>query len=144
MIGLDTNVLVRYLVEDDPDQEARATALIERALEEGERLFLPQVVLCEVVWVLDRAYGFTHGEIVEVFRNLLQARQLVIEDLDTARRSLDRFADRGGDIADYLIVERCRAAGSPGRAGAPRGGRAHEPALRQEVINHGGQRGGRN
>lgn len=121
MIGLDTNVLVRYLVEDDPDQEARSTALIERALEEGERLFVPQVVLCEVVWVLDRAYGFTHGEIVEVFRNLLQARQLVIEDLDTARRSLDRFADRGGDYADYLIVERCRAAGCERVASFDRG-----------------------
>lgn len=111
MIGLDTNVLVRYLTEDDPEQSPRAIALVERALEEGERLFVPQVVLCELVWVLDSVYHYSLEEISLVLRDLLRARQLVIEDLDTARTAVDRYAAEGGDFADFLIVERCRAAG---------------------------------
>lgn len=111
MIGLDTNVLVRYLVEDDPEQSPRATALVERALEQGQRLFVPQIVLCELVWVLDSVYRYPLERITTVLRDLLRARQLVIEDLDSARKALDRYSARGGDFADYLIVERCRAAG---------------------------------
>ncbi len=111
MIGLDTNVLVRYLVDDDPEQSPRAAALVERALEEGERLFVPQVVLCELVWLLESAYRYSREEIASVLGDLLRTRQLVIEDLDVARKALDRYAERGGDFADYVIVERCRVAG---------------------------------
>ena len=111
MIGLDTNVLARYLTEDDPEQSPRAVALVEGALEEGERLFVTQIVLCELVWVLDSVYGYSREEIVSVVRDLLRARQLVIEDLDSARTALDRYVAEGGDFADFLIVERCRAAG---------------------------------
>lgn len=116
MIGLDTNILVRYLTEDDPEQSPRAVALVERALEEGERLFVPQVVLCELVWVLDSVYHYSVEEISLVLRDLLRARQLVIEDLDTAWTAVDRYAAEGGDFADFLIVERCRAAGCEGVA----------------------------
>lgn len=111
MIGLDTNVLVRFLTEDDPEQSPRAVALIEGALDEGERLFVTQIVLCELVWVLDSVYGYPREEIVAAVSDLLRARQLVIEDLDSARTALDRYAAEGGDFADFLIVERCRAAG---------------------------------
>lgn len=111
MIGLDTNVLARYLVEDDPEQCRRATALIDRALADGDRLFVPQIVLCELVWVLDSAYGYPRQEIVSVLRDLLRARQLAIEDLDSTRRALDRYAAKGRDLADFLIIERCRRAG---------------------------------
>lgn len=111
MIGLDTNVLVRYLTEDDPKQSPRAVALVEGALEEGERLFVAQIVLCELVCVLDSVYSFPREEIVSVVRDLLRARQLVIEDLDSARKAVDRYAAKGGDFADFLIVERCRVAG---------------------------------
>jgi predicted nucleic-acid-binding protein len=111
LIGLDTNVLVRYLVEDDPEQSPRATALVEQAHEQGQRLFVPQVVLCELVWVLDSVYRYPLERITTVLRDLLRARQLVIEDLDSARKALDRYSAHGGDFADYLIVERCRVAG---------------------------------
>lgn len=96
MIGLDTNVLVRYLTEDDPEQSPRAVALVERALEEGERLFVPQVVLCELVWVLDSVYHYSLEEISLVLRDLLRTRQLVIEDLDTAWKAVDRYAAESG------------------------------------------------
>lgn len=111
MIGLDTNVLVRYLVDDEPDQSQRAAALIDRALEDGERLFVPQVVLCELAWVLGSAYRYPAAAIAATLSDLLRARQLAIEDLDTARRALDRYAESGADFADHLIVERCLASG---------------------------------
>jgi predicted nucleic-acid-binding protein len=111
VIGLDTNVLLRFLVEDDAEQAARAASLVEHASEAGERLFVPQIVLCEVVWVLESTYRFRRERIVEVLGDVLRSRQLVIEDVPFARRALDRYAERGGDFADYLIVERCRAAG---------------------------------
>lgn len=59
MIALDTNVLVRYLVEDDPKQSAAAARAIERATARGEEIFIGQIVLCELVWVLSHAYDFT-------------------------------------------------------------------------------------
>lgn len=130
MIGLDTNVLVRYLVEDDPEQSPRAAALVDRAREAGERLFVPQVVLCEVVWVLDSVYRFPRSRITSVLRDLLRARQLLIEDLDTSRRALDRYAEGGGDFADYLILERCRAGGCE-RVASFDGGLEEEPGVFQ-------------
>jgi len=111
LIGLDTNVLVRYLVDDDPEQSPRAAALVERAIEDGERLFVPQVVLCELMWVLESVYRESREDIVTVLRDLLRTRQLSIEEPDLARKALDSYAERGGDFADYVVVERCRAAG---------------------------------
>ncbi|HEX2252065.1 MAG TPA: type II toxin-antitoxin system VapC family toxin [Thermoanaerobaculia bacterium] len=111
MIGLDTNVLVRYLVEDDPDQTARAAELIYDALDADDRLFLPEIVLCEVVWVLQSAYRLPRQRIVEVLRDLLRTRQLAVEQPESARRALDRYAEGSADFADYLILDRCRAAG---------------------------------
>lgn len=130
MIGLDTNILVRYLVGDDPEQTRRAAALIARTEDKGERLFVPQVVLCEVVWVLNSVYRFSHSQITAVLRDLLRARQLFIEDLDTSRRALDRFAERGGDFADYLILERCHVGGCERVASFDRG-LAEEPGVFQ-------------
>ncbi len=57
MIGLDTNVLVRFLVEDDAEQAVRAKGVVRRAIERDEKLFVSDVVVCELAWVLERAYG---------------------------------------------------------------------------------------
>jgi predicted nucleic-acid-binding protein len=112
MRGLDTNVLVRFLVGDDPGQEARAVSLFARATAEGERLFVPQIVVCELVWVLGYAYDKDRSEIAAGLDNLLRARQLTFEEVDQIRAALDRFAAGDGDLADWLIWERSRAAGA--------------------------------
>lgn len=111
MIGLDTNVLVRYLVEDDAEQAARAADLIDETLATGERLFLTEVVVCEVVWVLESVYRFPRGYITAVLGDLLRARQLVVEHPEAARQALDRYAHGTADFADYLILQRCDAKG---------------------------------
>lgn len=111
MIALDTNVLVRLLVEDDDEQTARVVALLERAGRGAGSLFVPAVVLCEVVWVLDSAYGFGRGEIATALHGLLHARQLTFGDADLLERALSAYRAGRGDFADYLIREQARAAG---------------------------------
>ena len=112
MIGLDTNVLVRYLVEDDEAQSRRASKLIEKAVSEGEELFISDVVMCETVWVLSSAYRFSRPEIVDVLGNLLRARSAVFTSTDRLFRSLEAFRKGKGDFADYLIRELANAAGA--------------------------------
>ncbi len=72
MIGLDTNVVVRYLTQDDPVQAARATEAIEDAADRDDRLFLSGAVLCELVWVLESAYGYERAEVTEVVERVLR------------------------------------------------------------------------
>ncbi|HET7295127.1 MAG TPA: type II toxin-antitoxin system VapC family toxin [Vicinamibacteria bacterium] len=112
MTGVDTNVLVRFLVGDDPGQAARAANLFARATAEGERLFVPQIVVCELVWVLGYAYEKDRTEIAAGLGTLLRARQLAFEDVDQVRTALERFAAGDGDLADWLIWERSLAAGA--------------------------------
>ena len=71
MKALDTNVLVRYLVQDDPGQGRKAAAYIERAAEAGDEILISNIVLCETVWVLDTAYGYDKSEIEDDIDKLL-------------------------------------------------------------------------
>jgi predicted nucleic-acid-binding protein len=112
MRGVDTDVLVRFLVGDDPEQESRAASLFARATADGERLFVPQIVACELVWVLGHAYGRSRSLIAAGLETLLRARQLTFEDVDQVRTALERYAAGDGDLADWLIWERSRAAGA--------------------------------
>ncbi len=111
MIGLDTNVLVRYLVEDDAAQALRAAALIEQMIAEGTRIFVGHIVLCELVWVLKRAYGRSRPEIAAALHAVLRTAQFVVEDVDLAYRALERYRTGAADFADYLIAERAASAG---------------------------------
>ncbi len=101
MIGLDTNVLVRYVVQDDPDQSARATALVE-SLDDQRRGFVSVVVLVELAWVLRRAYGARPDDVHAVVDRLLRARELVVQDADVVRLAL-RLAVAGADFPDAVI-----------------------------------------
>ena len=111
MIGLDTNVLVRYLVEDDEQQAAKAAALIEDAVQRGEKLFVASIVLCQVVWVLKVAYGRTRGDITKALGAILRTAQFVIHDIESAYRALVCYESGPGDFADYLIAEKAVEAG---------------------------------
>ncbi|MDH5331194.1 MAG: PIN domain-containing protein, partial [Aquincola sp.] len=99
MIGLDTNVLVRYLAQDEPVQSALATRLIERQLNEREPGFIGLVVLVETCWVLKRLYGATVAELRETVRDLLDTRQFVIEQRTVVLRAVARLGDGAGDLA---------------------------------------------
>lgn len=111
MIGLDTNVLVRFLVRDDEDQHRRAVDLFRRGVDEGETFFVGEVVLAEVVWVLASRYRCGREEIARVVRQLTEVQELALESTDRVVRALRAFERGRGGFADYLIAERARDAG---------------------------------
>ncbi len=111
MIALDTNVLVRFLVEDDRAQSAAAAALIERASETNEALFVADVALCEMVWVLEFSYKVPRAEVIAILGQLLHARHLTFASADLLVRALASFASGKGDFADYVIQQQATAAG---------------------------------
>lgn len=111
MIALDTNVLVRFLVEDDADQMERARQLLQKAVESNTSCYVSDVVMCELVWVLERSYKFRRLEISQALGRLLRARHLLFSSSEQLARSLGVFEEGGGDFADYVIREHARAGG---------------------------------
>lgn len=109
MIGLDTNVLVRYLVQDDPAQAAAASAVIDR-LTENDPGYLSLVTVVELHWVLRRAYTISPARCGELIEGLLDSRELRVDQAATVRAALTASRD-GLDFADALIAELGRAAG---------------------------------
>ncbi len=109
MIGLDTNVVVRYLVQDDPDQSPVASALIDE-LTETDPGYLSLVTMVEVYWVLRRAYKVGADRSSELLQGLLDARELRVDRDAVVRAALT--ASRGHlDFVDAIIAELGRAAG---------------------------------
>ena len=104
MIGLDTNVLVRYLAQDDPVQSAKATEVIERRLTADDPGFVSIVATVETVWVLDRAYGLTASEIAATVERMLQADTLVLENEQEVFFAMISLKKGQGSFADALIV----------------------------------------
>lgn len=110
MIGLDTNVLVRYFVQDDPAQAALATDVIESLTEQAPG-FIAQIVLVELSWVLRQRYKVDKAHIVEVLQGLIGMRELVIEQVEVVARALRLYAGAHGDLSDCLIECNGHAAG---------------------------------
>ena len=105
MIGLDTNVLIRYLTQDDPVQSAKATAILERRLTVKNPGFVSIVAMVETVWVLDLAYGLTAPEIATAIERLLQVEVLAIENEQEVFTAMVALKLRRGSFADALIAE---------------------------------------
>lgn len=103
MIGLDTNVLIRYLVQDHPEQAKRANYCIEKWIQEGETLWICQVTLCEIYWVLEGCYKLSKTELVEVLSKLLQTRQIQIEHEDVAWQALRDYQQSKAGFSDCVI-----------------------------------------
>lgn len=110
MIGLDTNVLVRYIAQDERTQAALAARLIESFTAEAPG-FVSTVTLVETVWVLARAYKTAKAEILQIIEGLLRARELVIEDAETHYLALNQFEATTVDYADAVIAQAGRRAG---------------------------------
>jgi|SRR5215470_2130975 len=111
MIGLDTNILIRYLTQDDPIQSAKATKILERRLTRANPGFVSIVVMVEVVGVLDRAYGLTGREIATAVERLLQVEVLLIENEQEVFTAMLAVKQGRGSFADALIAELAARAG---------------------------------
>jgi predicted nucleic-acid-binding protein len=103
MIGLDTNILVRYFAQDDPVQSQKATRFIERHLTERDPGFISVVAMAETVWVLERAYRLANEEIAAVIERTLQADVLVVESEPEVFIAMIALKGGHGSFADALI-----------------------------------------
>lgn len=103
MMGLDTNVLVRYLAQDDPAQSRTATELIEHRLSEAEPGFVSIVAMAEVAWVLERAYRLADQEIAGAVEGILQSEVLVVENEQEVFTAMVALKNGRGSFADALI-----------------------------------------
>ena len=102
MIGLDTNVLVRYIAQDDVKQSPMATACIE-SYSESNRGFISLVSLVELVWVMQRCYAASKDETVALLDKLLRVRTLSVENADLVVKALNCYTRSNADFADCLI-----------------------------------------
>ena len=109
MIGLDTNILVRYLTQDDPVQTTAAVKTI-RSLSSTSPGFVSLVVIAELVWVLEISYDFEKLEIEHVIEKLLRSHELVIDQAETVSQALRKFRASRANFADCLIERCCNAA----------------------------------
>jgi predicted nucleic-acid-binding protein len=109
MIGLDTNVLVRFLVRDDEEQFERARKLIRREAQGGEPVRISLLVLLETEWVLRSRYKLSKGEILGAFSELLSAVDMSFEDESSIEEALFLWNDSPAQFADCLIGARHRA-----------------------------------
>ena len=105
MIGLDTNILIRYLTQDDPVQSRKATEIIERRLSAAHPGFVSVVTMAEAVWVLDRAYGLTDQEIAAAVERILQVEVLRVENEQEVFAAMVALKQGRGAFADALIAE---------------------------------------
>ena len=111
MKALDTNLLARYLRDDDPIQSKRAAHFIQRAIRQNQPLYVNHVALCELIWVLTAVYEHHKDEIAEMIETILLTEQFSFEDKPTIESALQDYKDTNADFADCLIGRRNRAAG---------------------------------
>jgi predicted nucleic-acid-binding protein len=111
MIGIDTNILVRYIAQDNATQAAAATRLIEKECTADQPGWVDAVVLCELVWVLESAYDYPRTTVVEVLHTLLTSAELRVEMPELARAALRTYQSGTAGYADCLIGLRNQQAG---------------------------------
>jgi predicted nucleic-acid-binding protein len=111
VIGLDTNVIVRYLTQDDPKQSAIVTRLMEKTLSSDDPGFISLVVLAEVIWVLVSLYSVDRTGVAEVVGGLLTTEQLRVDSAELVWRAKRRYEASKVDFSEALIAECGVAAG---------------------------------
>ena len=112
MKALDTNVLVRYLTQDDPEQAAISTKVIEEAAAKEEKLFLHPLIFCELIWVLESAYGFPKADILRVLERILRTAGFEIHEKDLLWLALADYRSGKGDFSDYYLGRANERAGA--------------------------------
>ena len=110
MIGMDTNVLVRYIMQDDVRQSPLATRFVE-SLSTAAPGFVPLVSVVELAWVLSSAYGLERSQLVAALEGLLRTKEIVVERAETVWRALRLYQGSNADFADCMIERSAASAG---------------------------------
>ncbi len=112
MIGLDTNILIRLLVRDDPGQTALAERLLQEASDAGEPCYISDPVLCEMEWVLESCYRAKRGDILSAMQELLAGDLFAFEDREILHQAIEKYQDGKADFSDCLIGAKARSRGA--------------------------------
>jgi predicted nucleic-acid-binding protein len=113
MPGLDTNVLVRWILDDEPRQATRVQRLFEEVREQRSPLFVPSTVMLELEWVLRSRYKLDKATVLGTFNALLETQELEFQDEPALERALSLYRQGSADFADCMHAGQC---GSAGRA----------------------------
>lgn len=112
MIALDTNILIRLLTKDDPDQTALAEGLLQKAADAEESCFISDPVLCDMEWVLESSYRAKRGDVLAAMQELLGGDLFVFEDREVLRQAIVTYQESKADFSDCLIGAKARARGA--------------------------------
>jgi len=104
LVGIDTNVLIRYLAQDDVAQASKATRFIEKKCTADDPGFICHIVLCELAWVLESNYAQSRIEIANVVEQLLQILQIEIQEPEIVWRALNDYKNSNVDFSDHLLA----------------------------------------
>lgn len=110
--ALDTNVLVRYIVQDDKAQAKKAAQIIE-ALQPETPAFISCIVICELNWVLQSAYKISKEERIAALQGIMATSVFAIERMEACLKALRLYEKGSGDYSDYLIQQIARQEGYP-------------------------------
>ncbi len=105
MIGIDTNVLVRYITQDDQQQSKKANQFIETQLTKSRPGIISKIVLCELAWVLSNAYGYPKQQIAAVIQQILITQEFFIEDSENAFKALQLYQKNPAGFADCFLAQ---------------------------------------
>ena len=111
MIGLDTNVLIRYITQDDVSQSKKATALIENQLSEKHLGYITLITIIEIIWVLESCYSQKKTVLIDVIESLIKTKQFLIERADIVHLALKAYERGYGDFSDAVIAALCKDSG---------------------------------
>lgn len=103
MIGIDTNILVRYITQDDQKQAALVNDFIEHIVQRNEKLYVNLMVVCELIWVLEECYRYKKNEIIDAIQVLCEVSTVELEDREVLLKALQDFQESSVDFFDGLI-----------------------------------------
>lgn len=103
MIGIDTNILVRYLTEDDEIQSSKAVNLIEKYAGINGSIFINNIIICQLVWVLERGYKYSKDQVIKALKSVLTTKEFSFEDHQILWISSTQYSDSSADFSDILI-----------------------------------------
>lgn len=105
MIGIDTNVLVRYITQDHRQQSSQANKLMDKKLTSDNYGLISKIVLCELIWVLSYAYNYSKSQIEDVVQQILITQELMVEDAENALQALQYYRKGTASFADYFLAQ---------------------------------------
>ena len=111
MRAIDTNVLIRFFMDDDTNQGSTARRFFEASKAQREPLLITPHVICELVWVLNTSFRLAKDEVVQIIQGIMESDIFTIERASVMRSALLRYGQGRADFADYLIGEIASAAG---------------------------------